>query len=66
MSHVVILHTHYATHTREFMGIPTTGISVVVNGLEQYRIVNGKIVEFWRHDDDAGLLRQLGAIPQSA
>jgi steroid delta-isomerase-like uncharacterized protein len=64
--YVVILHTHHATHSADFMGIPATGKTITVRGLEEYRIVNGKIVEFWRHDDDAGMLRQLGAMPQPA
>ena len=27
---------------------------------------DGKIIEFWRKDDDAGMLMQLGALPQQA
>ncbi|MEZ4668527.1 MAG: ester cyclase [Anaerolineae bacterium] len=64
--YVTILHTHHATHSSDFMGVPPTGITAHVRGLELYRIVGGKIVEFWRHDDDAGLLRQLGALEQPA
>jgi steroid delta-isomerase-like uncharacterized protein len=61
---VVIYHIHHATHNGEFMGLPPTGKSAVVPGLEMYRLRDGKIVEFWRHDDDAGLMRQLGLLPQ--
>lgn len=62
--YVVVYHTHFATQNGEFMGLPPTGKQVVVPGLEMYRFQNGKIAEFWRHDDDAGLMRQLGLIPQ--
>lgn len=64
--YVAVLHTHRTTNTGSFMGRPPTGKQVVVDGLELYRIQNGKIVEFWRHDDDAGLMRQLGLLPQTA
>lgn len=45
------------------MGRPPTGQSVVVNGLELFRVVDGRIVEFWRKDDDVSLLMQLGFLP---
>lgn len=60
---VTVVHTHTAKHTGTFMGIPPTGKDVVVPGIEAFRMANGKIAEFWRHDDDAGLLMQLGALP---
>lgn len=63
---VSVVHTHTATHAGVFNGLPPTGRTVVVNGVEVYRVVGGQIVEFWRHDDDLGLLLQLGAIPAPA
>ncbi|MCE7980110.1 MAG: hypothetical protein DYG89_02865 [Caldilinea sp. CFX5] len=63
---VSVIHTHFAKHTGPFMGMPPTGKEIVVNGVEVIRLANGKIVEFWRHDDDAGLLMQLGAMPTPA
>jgi hypothetical protein len=30
-----------------------------------FRIVDGKIKEYWRHDDEPGLLMQVGLIPMS-
>jgi predicted ester cyclase len=61
--YVSVLHTHTATHTGPFMNISPTGKQIRVNGLELFRLNNGKIVEFWRKDDDVSLLMQLGAIP---
>lgn len=61
--YVSVLHTHTATHTGPFMHIPPTGKQVTVGGLELFRLHEGKIVEFWRKDDDVSLLMQLGAIP---
>jgi steroid delta-isomerase-like uncharacterized protein len=60
---VAVLHTHRATHNGPFMGLPATGKSIEVNGLELFRFVDGQIVEFWRKDDDVSLLMQLGAMP---
>jgi steroid delta-isomerase-like uncharacterized protein len=61
--YVTVLHTHTATHSGPFMGMPPTGKKVVVNGIELYRLADGKIIEFWRKDDDVSLLMQLGALP---
>ena len=61
--YVSVLHTHTATHTGPFMGLPGTGKTIVVNGIELFRLRNGRIVEFWRKDDDVSLLMQLGILP---
>jgi predicted ester cyclase len=63
---VSVVHTHTAKHTGQFMHLAPTGKEITVKGLEAMRLVNGQIVEFYRHDDDAGLLMQLGAIPAPA
>jgi predicted ester cyclase len=63
---VSALHTHQALNSGSFMGMPPTGREVRIRGLELFRIRDGKIVELWRHDDDAGLMRQLGLIPAPA
>lgn len=60
---VSVVHTHTATHAGVFNGLPPTGKTVTVSGVEVFRLAGGKIVEFWRHDDDLGLLMQLGAVP---
>jgi steroid delta-isomerase-like uncharacterized protein len=60
---VSVIHTHTALHTGPFMNMPPTGREAIVNGVEVFRLANDRIVETWRHDDDAGLLRQLGALP---
>jgi steroid delta-isomerase-like uncharacterized protein len=60
---VAALHTHTGVNAGPFMGLPPTGRAIQVRGIELLRVINGKITELWRHDDDAGLLRQLGIIP---
>jgi steroid delta-isomerase-like uncharacterized protein len=51
------------THAGEYMGIPPTGNKMLVEGIEIFRIANGKIVEVWAEMDVMGMLRQLGVIP---
>jgi predicted ester cyclase len=50
-------------HTGEFMGIPATGRDVRINGLNLFRMQDGKAIEQWVNNDDMGLMQQLGVIP---
>ncbi len=54
-----------ATHKGEFLGVPPTGNYVQDQGLDIFRIANGKIAEIWVNENDLGLMQQLGAIPAS-
>ena len=58
-----IRHTFAGTHKGEFQGIPPTGKSVVINGIEIQHIVDGKLVEAWLNVDFMGMMQQLGVIP---
>jgi steroid delta-isomerase-like uncharacterized protein len=60
---VVAHHTHYATNGGAFMGMPATGREVVVQGIEIFRLADGRIVQFWHHDDMLSLFQQLGIVP---
>jgi steroid delta-isomerase-like uncharacterized protein len=60
---VAVRHTHHATQAGEFAGIPATGKTVTVPGIEILRLHDGQIAEFWHHDDFLALMQQLGAIP---
>jgi predicted ester cyclase len=53
-----------ATHRGEYMGIPSTGKEVEFTGISVYRIEGGKIAESWNSEDQFGLMRQIGAIPE--
>ncbi|PZR99692.1 MAG: ester cyclase [Candidatus Chloroheliales bacterium] len=46
-----------------FGGMPPTGKSATVPGIDIYRFANGKMVEHWGQVDFLGLLTQLGVIP---
>jgi predicted ester cyclase len=46
------------------MGITPTGKNVEFTGISMYRIEEGKIAESWNSEDQFGLMRQLGAVPE--
>jgi steroid delta-isomerase-like uncharacterized protein len=52
--------TATGTHSAEFAGLPATGRAVTWGGIDIYRLVDGKIAEWWRNDDFVWLLQQLG------
>lgn len=52
------------THTGgPLMGVPATGRRLVLDGINIFRIEDGRIVERWGRLDELGLLRQLGLVP---
>lgn len=53
------------THKGEFLGIPPTGNRVEDQGVDIFRVANGKIAEMWVNENDLGLMQQLGVIPSS-
>lgn len=63
---VAVLHTHLATHTGPFLHLAPTGRQVVVEGIELWRVRDGRIVESWRFDDMMALAMQLGMLPAAA
>ena len=56
--------TFQGTHQGEFYGVPPTGRTVSISGIDIWRVRDGKIVENQQVVDNLGLLQQLGAIPQ--
>lgn len=53
--------TATATNNGSLMGMPPTGRTATVTGIDIFRIAGGKVVERWGNFDMAGLMRQLGA-----
>ena len=51
------------THTGDLMGVPASGNSLTVTGIDLFRLVDGKIVEMWQEQDVLGMMQQMGAIP---
>src|SRR5215210_152980 len=53
-----------ATHLGEYMGVPPTGRGVEFTGISVYRIEGGRNDESWNSEDQRGLMRQIGAVPE--
>ena len=51
------------THKGEYFGIPPTGKSVGITGIDIVRIEDGKAVERWGVFDALTLMQQLGQVP---
>jgi steroid delta-isomerase-like uncharacterized protein len=51
------------THTGDMMGIPATGKTVHVTGIDVLKLENGKIKERWAEIGAFSLMQQLGVIP---
>jgi steroid delta-isomerase-like uncharacterized protein len=47
---------------QEFMGIPATGQTVTVEGMNFYRLKDGRVTDIWTQFDAPGMMQQLGAI----
>jgi len=45
------------------MGLPATGKSITMTGIEVFCIENGKIVQLWGEANLLGLMQQLGILP---
>ncbi|HWN34884.1 MAG TPA: ester cyclase [Pseudonocardia sp.] len=60
---VVERFTASGTHRGELMGVPPTGRTIVLIGINIFRIEGERIVERWGRLDELGLLRQLGISP---
>lgn len=56
---VVELFTATGTHKGTLMGVPGTGETLTLGGVNIFRIEGDRIVERWGRLDDLGLLRQL-------
>jgi predicted ester cyclase len=56
--------TATGTNTGDLMGMPATGKPAEVTWMDTYRIQDGKIVEYWHNEDVAGMLIQLGFLPE--
>jgi len=50
-------------HKGTFMGLPPTGKSITMTGIEIFRIEDGKIAELWGEANLLGLMQQLGILP---
>ena len=47
----------------EFMGIPASGQTIRVEGMNFYRLKDGLVTDLWTQFDGVAMMQQLGAIP---
>lgn len=59
---VVERFTAGGTHRADLMGAAATGKTIVLHGINIFRVDGDKIVERWGQLDQTGLLRQLGVL----
>lgn len=50
------------THQGEYHGIPATGQTVEIGGIDIVRFAGGKAVERWGYFDDVKMLQQMGVM----
>jgi steroid delta-isomerase-like uncharacterized protein len=62
---VVEVFTASGTHHGELMGVPGTGKTLTLRGINIFRIDDGRIVERWGQLDQLGILQQLGLVPSA-
>jgi steroid delta-isomerase-like uncharacterized protein len=48
---------------QEFMGIPASGQSIRVEGMNFYRLKDGRVTDIWTQFDGLSMMQQLGAVP---
>jgi len=54
--------TYTGTHKGEFMGLPSTGKKIASTAVDIYRIINGKLAEYWNVTDNLNIFKQVGVI----
>ena len=55
--------TWRGVHSGSLAGVPATGRSIELRGINMFRVNGGRVVEQWAQLDMLGLLQQIGAIP---
>jgi len=48
---------------QDFMGIPASGHKIMVEGMNFYRLKDGRVTDMWTQFDGVALMQQLGGIP---
>jgi steroid delta-isomerase-like uncharacterized protein len=63
---IVVRWTNSGTHVGEFAGIPATGRTFTISGIDIYRVADGQLCEHWHVIDQLSMLGQLGLLPEAA
>jgi steroid delta-isomerase-like uncharacterized protein len=60
---VVVRWINSGTHVAPFLGIPATGRSFRMAGIDIHRVADGRLAEHWHVVDQFAMLQQLGLLP---
>ncbi len=60
---VVVRWTNSGTNSGAFLGMPPTGRSFSIQGIDIYRLADGKLAEHWHVVDMLAHMQQLGLLP---
>lgn len=60
---VVVRWRHRGTHVGAFLGIPATGKTFDIAGIDIYRVAGDRLAEHWHVVDQLAMLSQLGLLP---
>jgi steroid delta-isomerase-like uncharacterized protein len=60
---IIVRWTARGTNTGDYFGMPATGKSIEITGMNTWRVRDGQAIEGWVNRDDMGLLQQLGVVP---
>ena len=60
---VVVRWTSSGRNVGDFLGIPATGRSFTIAGIDIHRVEGGKLAEHWHVVDQLAQLQQLGLLP---
>ncbi|MDQ4490174.1 ester cyclase [Sinomonas sp. ASV486] len=60
---VVVRWRNQGTQVEPFLGLPASGKSFEIAGIDIYRVQDGRLAEHWHVIDQFGMLMQLGFIP---
>lgn len=63
---VVVRWTQRGTQVAEFLGMPATGKSFTIAGIDIHQLQDGKLAEHWHVVDLLAQMQQLGFIPAPA
>ena len=60
---VAVRWTNHGTHQGDFLGMPATGRTFTITGIDIHVLRDGKLAEHWDVVDQLSLLQQLGILP---
>lgn len=63
---LVVRWRNRGTHVEPFLGLPASGKSFDMAGIDIYRVADGRIAEHWHVVDQLAMLIQTGVIPAPA